>query len=216
MPPFGLPIDIPIPGLPPIPGMPGMVDVSLFIVDLLGGFFRTHRPDDADLPEGTHWLGSDYSNGVVLMYGHDGVRQYPWTGEIISTIEDDFPVANWSYHYQELLPLAGITRDGACYFIRAHDYEDDVNDPVQWAELLRRVDIKDGIDHIANHTARDESGTTKAMTEFRGMPWENMVDQMRWYAAAANAHNVQGGLRSWEKLLSPEWYAVQKAKVMRK
>lgn len=216
--PFGvdIPIDIPIPGLPPIPGVPGLLDVTGLIADLLGGLFRTHRPDDDELPDGTHWLGNDYSNGVIWMYRHNGVWQFPWVGEVIATVEDDFPVANWSYHYQELMPLAGISRDGACYFIRAHNYEVGIGDPA-WRQLVdeRCKSVKVGYDFIAQHVARENHTHTMGVTEERGMPWENMIAQMRWYAAAASAHNALGGLNILEKVISLDWYSVQRMKVLK-
>lgn len=197
-----------------IPTLPGFGDVTGFILGLLGGFFRTHRPDESDLPEGTHWLGGSHSNGVIWMYTHNGVWQYPWVGEVIATIEDDFPVANWSYHYQELMPLAGISRDGVCYFIRPGDYEDDFNDPAQWAVLADRVNQKVGHDYIASHIARENHTHTAGVTEERGMSWPAMVNQMQRYAARAAVHNVLGGLRLYEKPFSPEWYALQMEKFL--
>jgi len=201
--------------IPEIPGFPGLGFVPDFIGDLLGGFFRTHRPDDDDLPPGTHWLGGAYSNGVIWMYTHNGVWQYPWVGEVIATNEDNFPVANWSFHYQEIMPLVGVSRDGACYFIRPGHYEEDgMHDPV-WRQMIadRCDNNKVGWDYIAQHVARENHTHTKGVTEERGMAWPDMVNQMQYYAAAAKAHGVFGGFRLNEKLRSLDWYALQMRRI---
>jgi hypothetical protein len=209
-----MPIEWPDVDIPDIPGVPFSGDVTGYIVDLLGGFFRTHRPDDSDLPAGTHWLGNAYSNGVIWMYTHNGVWQFPWVGEVISTIDDDFPVANWSFHYQEIMPLCGVSRDGACYFIRAHDYEGGIGDPLWRAMIAERCDsVKVGYDFIAGHVARENHTHTQGVTEERGMTWPDMVNQMQRYAARAKAHGTMGGMRFWEKAVSPEWYDLQRQKV---
>lgn len=195
----------------PLPGLPGISDVPGLIIELLGGLFPTHRPDVEDLPAGTHWLYDDISAGVIWMYTHNGVWQFPWVGEVIATIEDNFPVANWSYHYQELMPLAGVSRDGACHFIRRDLYEN--GSPDQWQLIRDRVEIQVGYDFIANQTAREQHANNRKVTEDRGMNWEDMVNQMQSVAARASAHGVHGGYTLGQKLISPEWYDLQRQKV---
>ena len=201
-----------VPFLPSI-GNIDFGDIENYILGLLSGFFRTHRPDESDLPEGTHWLGGSHENGVVRMYFHQGVTQYPWTGEIIATIADDFPVANWSYHHQQLLPLLGITSDGACYFVTPEDWDRRTPD-LEWMEYADKAytAMHDGYAAIGNNVAREETGRTRDITEMRGMPWEAMIEQMKYYAAAASAHGVLGGLPLSRKLISPAWYGLQRAR----
>lgn len=184
-------------------------DLYDYIMSLLSGFFRTHRPDEADLPEGTHWLGGDYSNGVIRCYWHNGVAQYPWTGEVIATIADDFPVANWSYHHQQIMPALGITADGAVIFHLPETWERCMADPdwIDEAQLLWQ-DVHAGYDAIGNNVARNEAGKTKDITEMRGTPWPDMVAQMRYYALAASAHGIVGGLPMRKKLISLDWYGM--------
>ena len=201
-----MPIDI-----PDIPGLPSLGFVPDFISGLLGGFFRTHRPDVTDLPAGTHWLYDDVSAGVIWMYTHEGVWQFPWVGEVIATIEDNFPVANWSYHFQEIMPLAGVSRDGACHFIRADLYDNGTAH--QWDLIRERVEIQVGYDFIANQKAREQHANNRKVVEDRGMSWADMVNQMQRIAASANAHGVHGGYTLGQKLISPEWYDLQRMKV---
>lgn len=190
-----------------LPG--GLPDICGIIEGLLGSFFRTHRPDVSDLPAGTHWLGGSESNGVIRMYFHEGVTQYPWTGEVISTIDTDFPVANWSYHYQELHPLLGITSDGACYFVTPYDWDRRTPD-AEWMAYADQAytDMLDGYDAIGANVARNEAGNTKYITEFRGMAWADMIRQMQYYAVAARGHGALGGIRFPKKLITPAWYSM--------
>lgn len=99
-----------VPGIGPVLGLLGAVGIKIPILDglidgLIGSLVKTKEPD---LPDGFVW-------GDAIRYtGEDGPS---YAGQVVFSEEYDWPVGNWSYARQEIMPLAGITREGYLLFV---------------------------------------------------------------------------------------------------
>ncbi len=178
----------------------GAARVAQSIAGFLGITFPTHRPDADELPAGCQWLDFTPDAGVLHVYDPGDEPRIDWRGEILATMEDNFPCGMWNFATQDFFPLGAISREGLCVFMPPSKY------PASIPEWRTFAEKEYGMAQI-------QSAVSAELAE-RGESWERHAEMMRIYRINAVSQGVAGGA-SWPgKLHDATWYATREGKAV--